>query len=105
MLAAGTVLDNIKIYLVISREIFPLEKARSHFCSYQLQVLVSELRWVGDAEKAAGFMTFLLGCLLSLPSNPVQCRMLFLHRFLTQPSGNKNRPRKIVQNKQQCLEY
>lgn len=55
---------------------------------------VSELQWVGVAEKAAAFVTFLLGCLLSLPPNPVQCRMQFLHRFLTQPSNNKNKPRK-----------
>lgn len=61
---------------------------------------VSELQRVGVAEKAAGFMTFLLGCLLSLPPDPVQCRMLILHTFLTQPSYNKNKPRKkIVQNK------
>lgn len=50
---------------------------------------VSELQWVGVAEKAAGFMTFLLGCFLSLPPDPVQCRMLLLHRLLTQPSNNK----------------
>lgn len=79
-----------------------MEEGQEAFLFLTTPGAVSELQWVAVAEKAAGFMMFLLGWLLSFSPNPVQCTVLFLHRFLTQPSDNKNRPRKKkkkVQNK------